>query len=716
MGTQTDKYNEKQNKSKYLTFLLHLYKLIPQNKFVPITIQDEADKFFVSKEVLSAIFRAKIISIEQTEQQTLYKWDSIHPNIHMVDALLKSAETPIIEREKPKQQTNTIIERQEKKVKDEYVKVKIEEPIPIPQLIKSKQVNQTTKLVGENLRPYQIEGIKKIFNQWAKWNEQKENKRSILFQMPTGTGKTILFNEIVRKGFEKERKILIVVHRIELVEQITKKLSEKGIIVGRIIAGKISDYSKTVQVASIQTLSRREFPEAHLIIIDECHHSKAETYKKLWETYPNAKILGVTATPYRLSGEGFDDLFDELIVSMPVNEFINQKHLVPITHYACASPNLTNVKKSKGDYVTKMLSNLMLDNSIMSDVVDSYVENCNGKSAIVFAVDIEHSKEIVERFKKVGILAEHIDFETPKDLRQQILNDFRSGKIKVVSNVTIITEGFDFPECEVVLLARPTKSLSLYLQMVGRVMRPAEGKTEGIILDNAGLWLEHGLSTIDREWSLHSIPKKSKSGMPTGNELAIDNEGIIKMVNRNRPSEMKGLKLIPLTFELKRLLHFETTFVSFAKQKEHKVIDAYYRYKDFLAEKGEQISNEEFNYIKRRLTVLNSTVSPELAVKDGFWYHEEKRLKNPIVEERQNPISEIEQDIVIQKQHYGNDTPERKHEHFISSKETPFAIDTINSQLHELTEMLKHNISSDLTEDILKKIIFLQKQKKQLLT
>ena len=432
----TDKYNDKE-KRKCLAFLLHLHKLIPSDKFVPITIQEQADKFSIDEDVLVAIFRAKFILVKPNEQQTLYQWDTIRPHIHVVDALIKSIGSPVIEKEKSKQQINTVYERQEKDVTIEYVKPKtVTRPLQI-----------VPKSIEESLRPYQIEGINKIFNQWTKWNEQKENKRSILFQMPTGTGKTVLFNEIVKRGFEKERKILIVVHRIELVEQITKKLSEKRIAVGHITAGTTVDYSKIVQVASIQTLSRREYsPEAHLIIIDECHHAKAATYKQLWEIYPDAKILGVTATPYRLSGEGFEDLFDELITSMPVNKFIEQKYLVPITHYACASPNLTKVKKSKGDYVTKILSDLMLDNTIMSDVVDSYIENCKDKSTIVFAVDVEHSKGIAERFKKAGILAEHIDAKTPKEQRQQILNDFRSGKIKVVCNVEIITEGFDFPE------------------------------------------------------------------------------------------------------------------------------------------------------------------------------------------------------------------------------------------------------------------------------
>lgn len=332
--------------------------------------------------------------------------------------------------------------------------------------------------------------------------------------MPTGTGKTVLFSQIVKLGFDNNRRILIVVHRKELVEQITEKLTARNVPVGHIVAGMKADYTQTVQVASIQTLSRREHPEANLIIIDECHHAKAETYKKLWNIYPGAKFLGVTATPVRLSGEGFDDLFDELIVSMPTQKFIEQGYLCPVTHLVCSNPNLSAVNQKQGDYVTKMLSGVMMDNSIMSDLIESYKEKSLGKTAIIFAVDVEHSQSIVKRYNEENISAAHIDATTPKSERASILNDFKAGKIKVVSNVEIITEGFDFPECEVVQLARPSKSLSLYLQMVGRVMRPSKNKKEGIILDNAGLWLEHGLSIVDRDWTLQSTKRKIK--MTTG--------------------------------------------------------------------------------------------------------------------------------------------------------------------------------------------------------
>ncbi len=331
--------------------------------------------------------------------------------------------------------------------------------------------------------------------------------------MPTGTGKTVLFSEIVRKGHEQQKKILIVAHRKELIEQIEGKLKNYGVEAGIIMAGVKPDYSKIVQVASIQTLSRRDHPEANLIIIDECHHAKADSYKQLWSIYPNAKFLGVTATPIRLSGEGFNDLFDVLVPSMSVSEFVRQGHLSNVKHLVCSHPNLKDVKKQRGDYVTEMLKNVMLDEGLMGNLIESYRKKAWGKSTIVFAVDVEHSQSIVERYKSAGIAAEHIDANTPKVDRNNILAAFKRKEINVVSNVEIITEGFDFPECEVVQLARPTKSLSLYLQMVGRVMRVAKGKEHGFVLDNAGLWLEHGLSTIDREWSLEGVRKRKKKNI-----------------------------------------------------------------------------------------------------------------------------------------------------------------------------------------------------------
>ncbi|MBC8463383.1 MAG: DEAD/DEAH box helicase [Deltaproteobacteria bacterium] len=473
--------------------------------------------------------------------------------------------------------------------------------------------------MADILRPYQRQGIHNIFKEW------RSGTRSVLFQMPTGTGKTVLFSEIVKKGHDHQRKILIIAHRKELIAQIIGKLQSKNIETGVIVAGERSDYSKIVQVASIQTLTRRVHPAANLIIIDEAHHAKARSYKKLWQIYPDAKFLGVTATPVRLSGAGFDDLFDVLIPTQQIKDFIKDGYLSQIKHFIGATPDLKGVRRRQGDYVIEMLSRIMLDHELMANLLESYQKVAAGKSTIVFAVNVDHSKRIAERYTKAGIAAAHIDGSTPANERHLLLEQFRAKEIHVLSNVEIITEGFDFPECEVVQLARPTKSLGLYLQMVGRVMRVAKGKTHGIVLDNAGLWLEHGLPTIDREWSLEGVKKNSQRDRNI-DVVAKDRDGVLKEVTRTVPHEVEGLELIEFTEELERLLVFET-YLQNAKLRSHKLLAPYYRYIQYLEQNKIQLSPGEFHYIKQRLNKLNAAADPEEGFKSGFWFVQEKKLK-----------------------------------------------------------------------------------------
>lgn len=502
----------------------------------------------------------------------------------------------------------------EKKVQE------IKKPTSSVPIITNIQKTENQKIKDEGLRQYQIEGRIKIFNSW------RNGKRSVLFQMPTGTGKTVLFSEIVRRGFVEKRKILIVVHRKEIIKQITAKLREMGIKVGHILAGTDSDYSQTIQVASIQTLNRRKHPEADLIIIDECHHAVSKTYKELWQIYPiKTKFLGVTATPIRLNGEGFEKLFDELIVSWQIQKFIKEKYLVPIIHYVSSLPDLSSVKISKGDYDIETLSSVMMENNLMYDIVKSYENTCKGKSAIVFAVDVEHSKEIAYRYNCAGIRARHIDAKTPQIEREQTLNEFKQGKIKVISNVGIITEGFDFPECEVVQLARPTQSLSLYLQMAGRVMRIAPNKKAGIILDNSGLWREHGLTDRDRQWSLKGTKKKNKYEFNEIGEAIIDKDGIIRDINRMPIEEVKGMKLESLSYEIRRLLVFED-ILHMVIEKNWQLAAAHYRYVKYLDERKEKISVGECDYLEMRLKYINEYVDPDKKLPQGFLESRKKAL------------------------------------------------------------------------------------------
>lgn len=469
------------------------------------------------------------------------------------------------------------------------------------------------------LREYQSVGIRQIFEAW---NPEKKNLRNVLFQMPTGTGKTTVFSEIVRRACVKKKKVLIVVHRTELVEQIADRLEQFNVEAGKITAKQKVQPKLDIQVATIQTLSKREKPLADIVIIDECHHSKAATYKALWDFYPDARFLGVTATPTRINGEGFEELFDLLITLGNLSYFIKNNYLVPIKHLVCSIPDLSKVKQKMKDYDNKMLSNVMLDNSLMANLVESYQKHTSGKKAIVFAVDIEHSQCIVERYKMANIPAAHVDAKTPKKERLDILNKFKSGEILVLSNVDIVSEGFDVPDCEVVQLARPTKSLVLYLQQVGRCMRPSEGKEFGYILDNAGLWLEHGLSYIDREWTLEGKKVSNKNEEKEFKEIAIDEEGVIREIKQ--PYEAEGLELLELTEEMERLLIFES-LLNYALKMEHQAISAFYRFSEYLINKETELTLIESEYCLRRLNKVS-----DRKYKNGFMYHSRKKIKEEI--------------------------------------------------------------------------------------
>lgn len=457
------------------------------------------------------------------------------------------------------------------------------------------------------LRPYQIQGIRDIFDAW---NPATKDLMNVLFQMPTGTGKTTVFSEIVRRARLKNKTILIVVHRKELVEQIVDRLSNFEIEAG-IISGQFKpDTEKEVQVATIQSLSNRQYPAADIIIIDECHHAKAATYKKLWEIYPKARFLGVTATPIRMSGEGFSDLFDILVNCGKLSEFVAQGYLVKVRHLVGMTPNLSSIRVKMNDYAQDELGELMQDTELMADLVESYHKKAEGKKTIVFAVNIEHSRQIVQRYRMEGIPADHIDANTPKKEREEILQRFRDGQIKVLSNVDIVSEGFDVPDCEVVQLARPTKSLPLYLQQVGRCMRPSPGKTEGIVLDNAGLWLEHGFCQQDRLWTLKG-KKKRKRGRSELLVAMVDREGIFKEVHI--PQEVEGMELIELTDEVEDLLYFES-YLNVALEKEYKPLSSYYKFRKYLSEMGKKLNLIHLEYIQNRLSNLPDPP------KDGMWY------------------------------------------------------------------------------------------------
>lgn len=372
-------------------------------------------------------------------------------------------------------------------------------------------LGELNPFADKSLRDYQVEAKKNIYNFW-------KTKRSVMLQMPTGTGKTRLFVSIARDfhnwGVKNKTavKMLILAHRHELIDQIDTHLGLKyGLAHGIIMASSLEQKKYPVQIGSVPTLTRRiekwSDKQFDIIIIDEAHHVKAESYKKILNTYPNAKILGVTATPYRLNGEGFVDEFDGLIVSEPISSFIKKGYLSEYDYYSIRpDSNLQNQINNidqfdiDGDYLESAMMSVMDTEKVRAKIVETYLKYAKGKKGIVYAITKGHNLHICDSFRKVGIKAAAIDCDTKPEEREKIVNEFKDGKIDILCNVNIFSEGFDCPDVEFVQLARPTMSLSMYLQQVGRGLRPAEGKDKLIILDNVGQYNKFGFPSADRNW------------------------------------------------------------------------------------------------------------------------------------------------------------------------------------------------------------------------
>jgi DNA repair protein RadD len=264
-----------------------------------------------------------------------------------------------------------------------------------------------------------------------------------------------------------------------------------------------------VQVASVATLhargirgDRMELPPADLLIVDECHHCPAQTYRKIIDAYPEAVLLGLTATPVRGDGRGLGGIFDTMLECPQVAELVEQKYLVPTRCYAPTKPDLLGVRVERGDYVEAQLAERMDRPKIVGDVITHWHRYAERRKTVVFAVNVGHSVHLRDEFIKSGVRAEHIDGGTPKAERDASLRRLATGQIELVTNCMVLTEGWDCPETSCVVLARPTRHMGLYRQMVGRVLRPAAGKADAVVIDHAGAVLEHGFVEDAVTWTL----------------------------------------------------------------------------------------------------------------------------------------------------------------------------------------------------------------------
>ncbi len=375
-----------------------------------------------------------------------------------------------------------------------------------------------------------------LYESWAK-------VRSVMCQMPTGTGKTHLLVSVVRDFVRSEgRPVWIVAHRIELIEQISATLSHYGVPHGRIVSGSPGN-GELVQVASIQTLNALVesgklsliengklkiesdairslgLQKPGLLVIDEAHHSPAKSYRRLWELFPDAYKLGMTATPCRLSRGGFTALFEMLLTSWSVSRFIEEGRLALFDYLSIrpeseAQHRVDSLSKRgvDGDYSLKEMGAVMDCPEVIEQLYQAYKQFASGKKGIIYAINRAHSLHICAYYRERGVRITSIDSRTPAAERADKVRRYQNGEIDVIVNVDIFSEGFDCPMVEFIQLARPTLSLAKYLQQVGRGLRVHPDKVKTLILDQVGLYRLFGLPTDKRDWMTLFLGKQPGKG------------------------------------------------------------------------------------------------------------------------------------------------------------------------------------------------------------
>jgi superfamily II DNA or RNA helicase len=361
------------------------------------------------------------------------------------------------------------------------------------------------------LRRYQEQAIEDLRD------AMRHGAKAPLLCLPTGGGKTVILATIAAQAAAKGRQVLILVHRRELIHQTASKLQWAGLEHGVIAAGHpASDHS--VQVASVQTLVRRLAGmdwQPSLVIIDEAHHAAAGSWRQILEHWPDAYRLGVTATPCRLDGRGLGEAFDQLVLGPSVANLINAGFLSPARIYAPpVVADLSGIRRRAGDYANDQAAAVMDRPTVTGDAIAHYQRLAAGQQAIAFCCNVAHAVSVCDAFKTAGISAALLLGNTTN--RDQVVTDYAAGSVRVLVTVDVVSEGFDVPAASCAILLRPTQSLGLYLQQVGRVLRPAPGKPHALILDHVGNVTRHGFPDDPREWTLaDGVVKRSGTAAPS---------------------------------------------------------------------------------------------------------------------------------------------------------------------------------------------------------
>ena len=343
----------------------------------------------------------------------------------------------------------------------------------------------------KQLRPYQ----NKLLNETRQ--ALRNGYKAPCIVAPCGAGKSVIVADIAKSATHKGNRVLFLVHRKELCDQIIETFTSWGVDMN------------LCHIAMVQTISRRlgKIHTPSLIITDENHHCLASTYRKIYDFFEDIPRIGVTATPVRLNGGGLGEVNDILITGVNTEWLIENNFLAPFDYYAPSLLDSSALSKNRGEFVASQIEELMDKPAIYGDAVQNYKKYVNGEKAICYCASINHSERMAEEFNLAGIAAAHIDGETLKPVRDRVINDFRNGTIKILCNVDLISEGFDVPDCKASILLRPTASLTLFIQQAMRCMRYQPGK-RAVIIDHVQNYKRFGMPDMERDWKLD--PKRSE--------------------------------------------------------------------------------------------------------------------------------------------------------------------------------------------------------------
>ena len=363
------------------------------------------------------------------------------------------------------------------------------------------------------LRDYQAQAVGCIRDAY------RQGHRSVLFVLPTGGGKTVVFSHIAQQAAARGNRICVLVHRVELLEQASRSLAALGVEHGLIAAGRAMDLSASVQVASVATLARRlgQLPTElfQLLVVDEAHHSNAGTWAKTLAHFSAARVLGVTATPVRSDGRGLGEWYQAMVLGPSPAELTAAGHLAPARVFAPPIGFSTKrLRKRMGDFDLNQAAAALGGSRMMGDAVGHYQRLLPGRTAVAFCCSVAHAEAVAQLFTDHGIPAASIDGRMDAATREGLLSDLGDGRLKVLTSCALIGEGVDVPSVAGCILLRPIQSLALHLQMIGRCLRPQPGKV-AVVLDHVGNCHRHGLPTDEREWTLDGVAKRSREAAPS---------------------------------------------------------------------------------------------------------------------------------------------------------------------------------------------------------